>query len=422
MQLKFIILQSTAYTAITEPRNAAAIRNAVSNQYNAETDIPIIYIEPTSQILVRDVFYGVNPSTITTLANAISALQTAIGDEVLSDGSIKANINTLKTAIGSSADTASASGSIYARIAQLVSDLSDVQSGASDDAADAMAEALLHTTVSEGNGINVTTTAKTEAAGADYEISVDTDVIATKTYAEDQASAAQSAAESTAATDATSKVNAAKTELKGNSSTDTKDSITIEGAKKYAKDLVDTLSSTLSGADSDILETLNKVKAELQNPDSAAGLTSFLDKVTTLINGFDVAGTGSDNNLKNIKTYIDSIKTALESSIGTLSGDAVKQVNGETPDANGAVTIDGADINVTGYSKSGQTGNVAASDTVNNAIAKVENKADGAQSTANTAVSDAAAAQGTANTAVTNAATAEGHAQQALTQLTWIIV
>ena len=157
MQLKFIILQSAAYTAITEPRNAAAIRNAVSNQYNSETDIPIIYIEPTSQILVRDTFYGVNPSTITTLANAISALQTVIGDETLNDGSIKANINTLKTAIGSSEDTASASGSIYARIAQLVSDLSDVQSGASGDAADAMAEALLHTTVSEGTGINVST-------------------------------------------------------------------------------------------------------------------------------------------------------------------------------------------------------------------------------------------------------------------------
>ena len=408
MQLKFIILQSAAYTAITEPRNATAIRNAVSNQYNSETDIPIIYIEPTSQILVRDVFYGVNPSTITTLANAISALQTVVGDETLNDGSIKANINTLKTAVGSSADAASASGSIYARIAQLVEDLSSVESGASSDAADAMAEALLHTTVSEGTGINVTTTAKTDAAGADYEISVDTDVIATKTYAADQASAAQSAAESTAAADATSKVNAAKTELKGSSSTDTKDSITIEGAKKYAKDLVDTLSSTLSGADSDLLDALNQIKAELQNPDSASGLTSFLDKVTTLITGFDIAGTGSDNNLKNIKTYIDSIKTALEGSIGSLSGDAVKQVNGETPDANGSVTIDGADINVTGYSTTGQTGDVTASDTVNHAIAKVENKADDAQDAAD-------AAQSTANGA-------ETHAQQALTQLTWIIV
>lgn len=415
MQLKFIILQSAAYTAITEPRNAAAIRNAVSNQYNSETDIPIIYIEPTSQILVRDTFYGVNPSTITTLANAISALQTVVGEETLNDGSIKANINTLKTAIGSSEDTASASGSIYARIAQLVSDLSDVQSGASGDAADAMAEALLHTTVSEGTGINVSTTAKTDAAGADYEISVDTDVIATKVYAEGQANAAQSAAESTAASDATSKVNAAKTELKGNSATDTKDSITIEGAKKYAKDLVDTLSATLSGADSDLLETLNKVKAELENPDSASGLTSFLDKVTTLINGFDVAGTGSDNNLKNIKTYIDSIKTTLEGSIGTLSGNAVKQVNGETPDANGSVTIDGADINLTGYTTSGQTGDVADSDTVNHAIAKVENKADDAQDAADTAQDAADTAQSTANDA-------ETHAQQALTQLTWIIV
>ena len=422
MQLKFIILQTAAYNAITEPRNAAAIRSAVSAQYNSETDIPIIYIEATSQILVRDVFYGVNPSTISTFADAISALQTAVGSETLENGSIKANINSLKNSVGSSSDTASASGSIYARIAQLVEDIASVESGASDDAADAMAEALLHTTVSEGTGINVTTTAKTDQAGADYEVSVDTDVIATKAYAESEADAAQSAAEATASADATSKVNAAKTELKGNSSTDTKDSITIEGAKKYAQDLVNTLSTTLSGADSSIWETLNKVKAELQNPDDTAGLTSFLDKVTTLIDGFDVAGTGSDNNLKKIKTYIDSIKTALEGSISSLSGDAVKSVNGETPDTNGAVTIDGADINVTGYSKSGKTGNVTASDTVNNAIAKVENKADGAQTTANTAVSDAAAAQGTANTAVTNAATAEGHAQQALTQLTWIIV
>lgn len=421
MQLKFIILQTAAYNAITEPRNAAAIRSAVSAQYNSETDIPIIYIEATSQILVRDVFYGVNPSTISTFADAISALQTAVGSETLENGSIKANINSLKNSVGSSSDTASASGSIYARIAQLVEDIASVESGASGDAADAMAEALLHTTVSEGTGINVTPTAKTDQAGADYEVSVDTDVIATKAYAESEADAAQTAAEATAAADATSKVNAAKTELIGNAN-DAKTANTINAAKNYAQDLVDTLSSTLTGADSSIWETLNKVKAELENPDSSAGLTSFLDKVTTLIDGFDVAGTGSDNNLKKIKTYIDSIKTALEGSISSLSGDAVKSVNGETPDANGAVTIDGADINVTGYSKSGQTGNVAASDTVNNAIAKVENKADGAQSTANTAVSDAAAAQGTANTAVTNAATAEGHAQQALTQLTWIIV
>jgi len=52
-----------------------------------------------------------------------------------------------------------------------------------------------------------------------------------------------------------------------------------------------------------------------------------------------------------------------------------RTVNGEALSSN--VTLDGADIAVTGYSTSGLSGNVAATDTINQAIGKLENKVDG---------------------------------------------
>ena len=52
--------------------------------------------------------------------------------------------------------------------------------------------------------------------------------------------------------------------------------------------------------------------------------------------------------------------------------DAVKSVNGETPNASGAVTVGGADIQLTGYSMPSSTSPIAAADSVNAGLGKLE--------------------------------------------------
>lgn len=52
--------------------------------------------------------------------------------------------------------------------------------------------------------------------------------------------------------------------------------------------------------------------------------------------------------------------------------DAVKSVNGETPNAKGAVTVGGADIQLTGYSMPSSTSSIAAADSVNAGLGKLE--------------------------------------------------
>ena len=52
--------------------------------------------------------------------------------------------------------------------------------------------------------------------------------------------------------------------------------------------------------------------------------------------------------------------------------DAVKSVNGETPNASGAVTVGGADIQLTGYSMPPSASPIAAADSVNTGLGKLE--------------------------------------------------
>ena len=101
----------------------------------------------------------------------------------------------------------------------------------------------------------------------------------------------------------TTAVNNAKTELMGTSE-DTTKTDTIKGLRKA----LDELSST----DTETLATINKIKAELENPDNT-DLATFLDKITSLISGFNTDTTAEG--YKTIKKYIDDINAALTATI-----------------------------------------------------------------------------------------------------------
>lgn len=425
MQLKFIILTPTTYNNISE-KTIANFKNAVSDQYDDTTEIPIIYIESIHQILVRDTLYGTDPSEISALADSILTLQTAVGSETLTGGSIIANINALKTALGAASDTANDQGSIYARIADIVADINTLQTQASGDAADAMAEALLHTTVSttSGSGIIVTPTAKTTSAGADYAIAADTSVMATKTYADDKASAAQSAAEATAASDAAQKVNAAKTELKGTSG-DASSAETIAGAKKYADEKASAAqTAAVNAAQAKINElagtnwtaaagTVQDIIAELKaDGSSVANLDTVVDK----LRGDFTVGTGGSATT-DVKSYIDDKFT-------TASGSAASAENNAKSYADGLVNNLDSDVADNYTAASG--GNAAAPTSGHVGIKIVQT--DGELASVDIVESDIASAatlstvSGVADGAASAASAAQDDASAALNQLTWVIV
>lgn len=112
-------------------------------------------------------------------------------------------------------------------------------------------------------------------------------------------------------------------------------------------------------------------------------------------------GTDAGNNMTIQKTT--DTTTQADTYTISLSGiaqdsEVVKSVNTKTP-TNGAVTIDGSDIALTGYSKGSSADPVAATDTVNAAISKLENQVDAAMDAATAA--HTAVEHATGNTHVT---------------------
>jgi len=79
--------------------------------------------------------------------------------------------------------------------------------------------------------------------------------------------------------------------------------------------------TNLAGTDSSTLETINKIKAELNNPSAEGGeLNTFLDKVTQLIDGFQTES--GAQGYTTIKNYIDTQDADVQSTLIGTSADA----------------------------------------------------------------------------------------------------
>ena len=112
---------------------------------------------------------------------------------------------------------------------------------------------------------------------------------------------------------------------------DTVNDLTLNGLKKSISEL----SETVTGANTGVVTILNKIRAEITDPASGEGLTSFLDTLNTLITGFDNTS-GSQTYTGTIKQYIDGIKTTLQADINSkalqtdLTTETTNRTNADT--------------------------------------------------------------------------------------------
>ena len=137
-------------------------------------------------------------------------------------------------------------------------------------------------------------------------------------------------------------------------------------------------SPTLDGSDINVDETAGTketVKAAIER----LGTASTAAKTAV------AEGTDAGNNMSIAKTTDANGADTYTISLSGIAQDSevVKSVNGVSP-VSGAVTIDGADITLDGYTKGTAPANldVASTDTVNAAIAKLEHQVDAAEAAA----------------------------------------
>lgn len=124
----------------------------------------------------------------------------------------------------------------------------------------------------------------------------------------------------------------------------------------------------------DTAATKETVKAAITRLDAAAaGAKTVVAEGTDAGNNMTIEKT-TDTTTK-ADTYTISLTGIAQDS------EVVKSVNTKTP-TNGAVTVGGGDIALTGYSKGSSADPVAAADTVNAAIGKLENQIDAAKAAA----------------------------------------
>lgn len=172
------------------------------------------------------------------------------------------------------------------------------------------------------------------------------------------------------------------------------DSVEVEaaGAAAAAKATIDAykvnnkaISSnpTLDGGDINVDDSAG-------TPETVAAAIARLETAATGAKTVVAEGTDSGNNMLIVKTT--DLTTGADTYTINLTGiaqdaDVVKSVNGETP-TSGAVTLDGADIALTGYAKGTAPASldVAATDTVNGAIAKLEHQIDAAEAATTDAI------------------------------------
>lgn len=147
------------------------------------------------------------------------------------------------------------------------------------------------------------------------------------------------------------------------------------------------ITSAVTG-DSGVIKTeLGKLQGELDATQAGAGLTAdgsysattgttYISGATSLVD----ADNKLDGALKAVNDTVDKIKGALPEDLFTgstspkiLTGVSLNDVAAVVEDNVAKLTFDTAAITINNYTNSGQTGGVASNDTINNALAKLEN-------------------------------------------------
>lgn len=149
----------------------------------------------------------------------------------------------------------------------------------------------------------------------------------------------------------------------------------------------DAITSAVTGDSGTIKTELNKLQAELDATQVGAGLsangsysatigTTYISGATSLVD----ADNKLDGALKAVNDTVDKIKGALPEDLFTgttsakiLTGVSLNDVDAVVEDNVAKLTFDTAAITINNYTNSGQTGGVASNDTINNALAKLEN-------------------------------------------------
>lgn len=162
------------------------------------------------------------------------------------------------------------------------------------------------------------------------------------------------------------------------------DGLKLSGVNQAISDAITSAVTSDSGT---IKTELNKLQAELDATQVGAGLsangsysattgTTYISGATSLVD----ADNKLDGALKAVNDTVDKIKGALPEDLFTgttsakiLTGVSLNDVDAVVEDNVAKLTFDTAAITINNYTNSGQTGGVASNDTINNALAKLEN-------------------------------------------------
>ena len=149
----------------------------------------------------------------------------------------------------------------------------------------------------------------------------------------------------------------------------------------------DAITSAVTGESGTIKTELEKLQGELDATQVGAGLnangsysattgSTYISDATSLVD----ADKKLDGALKAVNDTVDKIKGALPEDLFTgstsakiLTGVSLNDVAGVVEDNVAKLTFDTAAMTINNYTNSGQTGGVASNDTINNALAKLEN-------------------------------------------------
>ena len=367
-------------------------------QYNKARDNDAVYVHAFEYCgkSVTDIATGLQ-AAIDNLGEI--AESTGIKDVIAGDG-----IEVVKTGEGATALTP------IIKVTDAIATKTYADTAASDAVADALEEggsiaeaiatakseaiANAEVTITAGSGIAITG----EGTGTEFEIAVD-DTIATKTYAEEKAGAAQAAAEATAAADATAKANAAQAAAEATaagalSAARTEITGEIATAKKEATDYTDAevkkVADSLAATDKKHGEDIATVQAAIEAL-TTTGLTreivSALPTTGIKLNTiYLVPDTDAEAG-----TYIEYLYVGELGEGGTGSVENFEPIGSTKTDLSGYVTTEALTTTLEGYTTDAEhtelAGKVSALETLTaqhtTDIAAAQKAADDAQGEVN---------------------------------------
>lgn len=160
-----------------------------------------------------------------------------------------------------------------------------------------------------------------------------------------------------------------------------------------ANGTVYTISESDIASDAALTAEETRAKSAETAIDGAIGLTKGADNETrTWTNTTNYNGGSTATVKANMQAIDTQVKTNTDA-IATLDGAAIKSIKVNNVDATvssnaATVTIDGADIKLDGYTKGSDDTAVAATDTINAALGKLENQVDDAEAAAKSYADD----------------------------------